>query len=174
MLCSKAPRVRETWRLRQVRAARFADVDALLYALAASHWQQLVTDGHAKLVVMEALKCPLPSLNNGEDNAVFKSLLGTLLKCPGPGHCADPLFCRAGFFQVTVPESSTQTTTSELLDWIDHDRFTPYRSPLGISRKTHENNAPSTFSCRLQWKARRERLRFSPNRQSVSQREFQC
>ena len=50
------------------------------YALAKSHWQQLVTDGHAKLVVMEALKCPLPSLNNGEDNAVFKSLIGTLIK----------------------------------------------------------------------------------------------
>ena len=49
------------------------------YALATSHWQQLVTDGHAKLVVMEALKCPLPSLNNGEDNAVFKSLIGTLI-----------------------------------------------------------------------------------------------
>ena len=51
------------------------------YALAASHWQQLVTDGHAKLVVMEALKCPMPNVNNGEDNAVFKSLIGTLLKC---------------------------------------------------------------------------------------------
>ena len=61
------------------------------YALAASHWQQLITDGVAKLVVMEALKCPAPSLNNGEDNAVFKSLIGTLIKCPGPGRCADPL-----------------------------------------------------------------------------------
>ena len=49
------------------------------YALAASHWQQLVTDGHAKLVVMEALKCPMPNVNNGEDNAVFKSLIDTLL-----------------------------------------------------------------------------------------------
>ena len=97
------------------------------YALAMSHWQQLVTDGHSKLVVMEALKCPLPSVNNGEDNAVFKSLIGTLLKCPGPGHCADPLFCKAGFFQVTVAESSTQTPASELPDWIDHARFTPYQ-----------------------------------------------
>ena len=61
------------------------------YALSTSHWQQLITDGNAKLVVMEALKCPLPTLNNGEDNAVFKSLIGTLIKCPGPGHCADPL-----------------------------------------------------------------------------------
>ena len=102
------------------------------YALASSHWQQLVTDGRKRLVVMEALKCPLPSVNNGEDNAVFKSLIGTLLKCPGPGHCADPLFCKAGFFQVTVPESSNQTPASELPDWIDHEDFTPRTCPLRI------------------------------------------
>ena len=95
------------------------------YALAKSHWQQVVTEGHSKLVVMEALRCPLPNVNNGEDNALFKSLIGTLLKCPGPGHCADPLICKAGFFQVTVAESSKQTDASELPDWIDHHRFTP-------------------------------------------------
>ena len=128
------------------------------YALAASHWQQLVTEGHAKLVVMEALKCPLPSLNNGEDNAVFKSLIGTLIKCPGPGHCADPLCCKGGFFQVTVPVSSTQTPTSDLPDWIHHANFTPSRCPLRISRTTHTDNVPSTFSCRMQWKARRAEI----------------
>ncbi len=74
---------------------------------------------------MEALKRPPPSLNDGEDNAVFKSLIGTLVNCPGQGHCADPLFCKAGFFQVTVPESSIQTPPSELPDWVDHERFTP-------------------------------------------------
>ena len=128
------------------------------YALAASHWQQLVTDGHAKLIVMEALRCPLPSLNNGEDNAVFKSLIGTLIKCPGPGHCADPLCCRGGFFQVTVPVSSTQTPTSDLPDWIHHANFTPSRCPLRISRTTHADNVPSAFSCRMQWKARRAEI----------------
>ena len=128
------------------------------YALALSHWQQLVTDGQCRLVVMEALKCPLPSVNNGEDNAVIKSLIGTLIKCPGPGHCADPLFCKAGFFQVTVAESSTQIPASELSDWIDHNRFTPYQCPLRISRTTHADNVPATFSCRLQWKARRAEI----------------
>jgi len=134
------------------------------YALAASHWQQLVTDGHARLVVMEALKCPLASLNNGEDNAVFKSLIGTLIKCPGPGRCADPLFCKAGFFQVTVPESSNQTAASELPHWIEHvkcpvrERFCAVKCPLSISRKTHADDAASTFSCRLQWKARRAEI----------------
>ena len=107
---------------------------------------------------MEALKCPLPSLNNGEDNAVFKSLIGTLIKCPGPGHCADPLFCKAGFFQVTVPDSSKQTLPSELPDWIDHDRCIPVKCPLRISRRTHADDVSSTFSCRLQWKARRAEI----------------
>ena len=74
------------------------------YALAKSHWQEVVTEGRSKLVVMEALRCALPNVNNGEDNAGFKSLIGTLIKCPGPGHCADPLFCKARVFQVTVPE----------------------------------------------------------------------
>ena len=128
------------------------------YALSASHWQQLITEGHAKLVVMEALKCPLPSLNNGEDNAVFKSLIGTLIKCPGPGHCANPLFCKKAFFQSTVPISSIETPASDLPDWIHHDDFTKRKCPLRISRTTHADNSPSTFSCRLQWKARRAEI----------------
>ena len=100
---------------------------------------------------MEALRCPPPSLNNGEDNAVFKSLIGTLIKCPGPGHCANPLLCRAGFFQVDVPESTTPTPPSEL-----HQRSTGL--PAEITRRTHPDDAPSTFSCRLQWKARRAEI----------------
>ena len=133
------------------------------YALAVPHWQLLITGGRAKLVVMEALKCSLPSLSNGEDNAVFKSLIGTLMRCPGPGHCADPLFCRAGFFQVTIPESSTQTSASELPEWIDYGRFSRYKCPLRIARRMHAVNVPSTFSCRLQWKARRAEIEVLAN-----------
>ena len=121
------------------------------YALADSYWQVLQTDGVAKLTVMEALRCPPPSLNNGEDNAVFKSLIGTLIKCPGPSHCANPLLCRAGFFQVDVPESTAPTPPSEL-----HQRSTGL--PAEITRRTHPDDAPSTFSCRLQWKARRAEI----------------
>ena len=52
------------------------------YALANSYVQTLDTQGQCKLVVLEALKCPSPATNNGEDNAVFKSLIATLLSCP--------------------------------------------------------------------------------------------
>ena len=121
------------------------------YALAKSHCQELKTDGQCTLVVLEALKCPSPAVNNGEDNAVFKSLLGTLIKCQGPGHCADPLFCRSGFFQVTVPESSLQTATDALYQRSDG-------STLTVKRVTHPDDSPSTFSCRLQWKARRAEI----------------
>ena len=41
------------------------------YVLSASHWQVLKTHGLCTLVMMEALRCPPASLNNGEDNAVF-------------------------------------------------------------------------------------------------------
>jgi hypothetical protein len=133
------------------------------YALADSHWQQLVTEGVSKLVVMEALRCPPPSLNNGEDNAAFKSLIGTLIRCPGPGHCADPLFCKPGFFQVTVTESAIKTHESELPDWIDHANFTPRKCSLRVTRRTHADNVPSTFSCRMQWKARRAEIEVLAN-----------
>ena len=67
------------------------------YALANSYVQALDTQGQCKVVVLEALKCPPPAANNGEDNAVFKSLLATLLSCTGRDHCTNPLLCRPGF-----------------------------------------------------------------------------
>ena len=115
---------------------------------------------------MEALRCPLPSVNNGEDNALFKSLIGTLIKCPGPGHCADPLMCKAGFFQVTVPESIQQTDESKLPEWISYVKcplrksFARRKCPLRISRRAHADNVASSFSCRLQWKARRAEIEY--------------
>ena len=130
---------------------------SILIALAPSHWQQVITNGTARIHVLEALRRPAPGVRSVEDNAVYKSLIGTLIKCPGPGHCADPL--RAGFFQVDVPESSTQTPASELPDWIDHEHCTRRRKyPLHISRTTHADNRPSFFSCRLQWKARHAQI----------------
>ena len=70
------------------------------YALAGSHWQTL---GHnackRSLPVLEALKCAPPTKANREDNAIYKSLIGALLRCPGPGCCADPLLFRQAFFQ---------------------------------------------------------------------------
>ena len=61
-----------------------------LYVLAESFVQELDVQGQCKVVVLEALKCPSPDMNNGEDNAAFKSVLGTLLTCPGRGLCSNP------------------------------------------------------------------------------------
>lgn len=69
------------------------------YALAGRYGQKL--DRHTnRLVVMEALKCPSPELNCGEDNAAYKCVIGTLLRCPGPGRCADPLMFAPALFPV--------------------------------------------------------------------------
>ena len=65
-------------------------------------------DGQCKNVVLEALKCPSPDLNNGEDNAAFKSLVGTLLTCPGRGYCNDPLVCRDCLFQCKYPKTDDE------------------------------------------------------------------
>ena len=67
--------------------------------------QELDVIGQCKVVVLEALKCPSPELNHGEDNAAFKSVFGTLLKCPWPGQCNNPLLCSRQFFQSRHPRS---------------------------------------------------------------------
>ena len=121
------------------------------YALAASYVQVLKTHGDCTVPVLEALKCPAPDVNNGEDNAVFKSLIGTLLRCPGRGRCADPLICKCGFFRVTVPESEIQTDPD-----VGYMRSTG--KTLAITRLTCSDAVPAEFSCRLQWKARRAEI----------------
>ena len=78
------------------------------YALADSFVQELDLQGQCTVVALEALKCPTPDLNNGEDNAAFKSLLGTLLTCPGRGHCNDPLLARKTLFQCSYPSSEDE------------------------------------------------------------------
>ena len=78
------------------------------YALADSFVQELDLQGQCRVVALEALKCPTPDLNNGEDNAAFKSLLGTLLTCPGRGHCNDPLLARKTLFQCSYPSSEDE------------------------------------------------------------------
>lgn len=78
------------------------------YALAKEYMQELDTQGTCKVVVLEALKCPSPELNHGEDNAAFKSILGSLLKCPGRGECNNPLICRKYFFQCRHAKSDDE------------------------------------------------------------------
>jgi len=73
------------------------------YELAQTHWQQLQTHGHGALPMLEALRCPPPDMNSGEDNAVYKTLVGTLLVCPGPRRCNDPLLYRPAFFPPGKP-----------------------------------------------------------------------
>ena len=122
------------------------------YALADSYLQVLRTDGTYRAIpVLEALRCPPPDLNNGEDNAVFKSLIGTLIKCPGVSRCADPTLCAHAFFPVTVPENTPPTDPQAL-----YQRST--RQTLQCSRTTCPEGSPSTWSCRLQWKARRAEI----------------
>ena len=43
------------------------------YELAKTHWQQLRTRGFHVLPMLEAIRCQPPDVNNGEDNAVFKT-----------------------------------------------------------------------------------------------------
>ena len=37
-------------------------------------------------------------MNEGEENAAYKAFHCLLLRCPGPGQCADPLMCQEALF----------------------------------------------------------------------------
>ena len=56
--------------------------------------------------MLEALRCQLPDFNNGEDNVVYKTLLGTVLACPGKNHCCDPRVYRPAFFPPSEPRKT--------------------------------------------------------------------
>ena len=122
--------------------------------LASSTVQVLKTNGEANtLVLLEALKCPQPNTNNGEDNAVFKSLIGTLIRCPGRGHCADPLMCKHGFFQVTVPPLIPLSSTAQ---------------KLKLKRSESAPDTTCVYSCKMQWKARRAEIELLANKAAES------
>ena len=38
--------------------------------------------------------CEREAVNEGEENAAYKAFQCSLLRCPGPEQCADPLMCR--------------------------------------------------------------------------------
>ena len=42
------------------------------------------------------------TVNEGEENAAYKAFHCSLLRCPGPGQCADPLMCREVLFPSTT------------------------------------------------------------------------
>ena len=42
--------------------------------------------------------CERETVNEGEENAAYKAFHCSLLRCPGPGQCADPLMCRDVLF----------------------------------------------------------------------------
>jgi len=51
--------------------------------------QELDLYGDCKVVVLEALKCPSPDLNNGEDNAAFnngKDIVSSTASCYWDNH----------------------------------------------------------------------------------------
>ena len=65
------------------------------YKLAAGYMQLLLPANHRKLARFIMAKCERENVNEGEENAQFKAMHFTLLRCPGPGSCADPLMCAA-------------------------------------------------------------------------------
>ena len=87
------------------------------YELAKSHWQELKTNGRCVLPMLEALRCPPPDLNKGEDNAVYKTLLGTLVACQGKSRCNDPLLYRPAFFPPAAVLNDLQAAFSCRQQW---------------------------------------------------------
>ena len=68
------------------------------YKLAAAHMQVLQPASRRKIARFIMARCEKENVNEGEENAQFKAMHCTLLRCPGPGSCADPLMCAAALF----------------------------------------------------------------------------
>ena len=68
------------------------------YKLAAGYMQLLLPANRRKIARFNMARCERENVNEGEENAQFKAMHCTLLRCPGPGSCADPLMCAAALF----------------------------------------------------------------------------
>ena len=69
------------------------------YKLAA-RYVQVLKPAHLRCIARFNMpNCLRESVNEGEENAQFKAFHCSLLRCPGPGQCADPLMCANALFR---------------------------------------------------------------------------
>ena len=69
------------------------------YKMSAGYIQVLRTGQERRIARFNLPNCVRENVNEGEENAQFKAFHCSLLRCPGPGHCADPLMCASMLFQ---------------------------------------------------------------------------
>ena len=63
------------------------------YKMAANYMQVLKPAQQRSIARFNAPNCVRETVNEGEENAQFKAFHCSLMRCPGPGQCADPLLC---------------------------------------------------------------------------------
>ena len=68
------------------------------YKMSAGYIQLLRTGPERRIARFNLPNCVRENVNEGEENAQFKAFHCSLLRCPGPGHCADPLMCASMLF----------------------------------------------------------------------------
>lgn len=68
------------------------------HKLAPGYMQMLLPANRRKIARFNMARSERDNVNEGEENAQFKAMHCTLLRCPGPGSCADPLMCAAALF----------------------------------------------------------------------------
>ena len=68
------------------------------YKLAQGYMQVLLPGNQRGVARFIMANCERENVNEGEENAQFKAMHCTLLRCPGVGLCADPLMCAPTLF----------------------------------------------------------------------------
>ena len=68
------------------------------YKLAPNYMQILLPASRRKIARFNMAKCEKENVNEGEENAMFKHMHCTLMRCAGPGMCADPVMCAGTLF----------------------------------------------------------------------------
>ena len=74
------------------------------YRLAQNYMQLLVPASRRKIARFNMTRCEKENVNEGEENAQFKAMHCALVRCSGPGSCADPLMCAGTLFPNAMGE----------------------------------------------------------------------
>ena len=68
------------------------------YKLSLRYAQRLKPSSSRSIARFNMANCLRENVNEGEDNAQFKAFHCSLMRCPGPGACADPMMCSTTLF----------------------------------------------------------------------------
>ena len=98
--------------------------------------QVLVPASRRKIARFNMARCEKENVNDGEENAQFKAMQCALVRCPGPGLCADPIMCAGTLFLSVTGEFRFATAWRARESEIKVTPKGPQSDPKGTPKAT--------------------------------------